>query len=55
MTKLNLTALAAKTRKVAPKFAIAALAATAASVVVTALVKESDPESEAEVVETDEA
>ena len=55
MTKLNLTALAAKTRKVAPEIALVALAATAASVAVTAFGKESDPESEAEVVETDEA
>jgi hypothetical protein len=55
MTKLNLTALAAKTRSVAPKVALVALAATVASVAVTALRKD-DPESaEAEVVETDES
>jgi hypothetical protein len=55
MTKINLTVLAAKTRSFAPKVALIALAATAASVAVTAFNKGNDDVVEGEVVETDES
>lgn len=53
-TKINLTALAAKVRSVAPKVALAGLVATAASIAVTALVKESEGSEEQDIVETTE-
>lgn len=52
-TKINLTALAEKTRSLAPKIALVALAATAASVAIVAFNKANDDESViADIVES---
>jgi uncharacterized membrane protein YebE (DUF533 family) len=52
-TKINLTALAAKTRSVAPKVAAFAVAATVASVAYTALKEKNEEAAAEDVVETD--